>query len=830
VARGGVFIATRAIKPEGTPIAFEFVLEDGTRLMRGEGIVQKTQIDEGGTRAGMTVRFVRLDARTKALVDRVIAHRSGIPLGAAVVPPAFGESEAPSGLKRKLSAESPAGKTGSFEAGTGAPARGAGAPVEKTGSFEAGTGAPAGKTASFETGTGTPAGKTGSFEVGTGAPARRTGPVEVGVVRGTEVPSLDESAPDLASAAASAAAQLERGTPGGEVASPQSPSAGAPSLQSEVQRPASPVASSSEASARRTGPLEVPRDPGTPVPPSRAAEAKPAPRRRSLPEIPIPPVARATEELVLGIDLGTTNSRVAVVIDGTAHLLAVGGPKSYAIPSVVAIDDKGRTLVGARAKANVLVDPRNTVYGAKRLLGRRARSAKIRELAMRFPYTLVADPEGDTGVELRGQVYRLTDISALLLKELKAAAQELLGRELHKAVLCVPAYFNDHQREAMMVAGRAAGLEVLRVLNEPSSVALAFGYGRGLARKRILVYDLGGGTFDASVVELTGDDLEVVTTGGDNFLGGLDFDTRLTEQLSLALGEEGRARLKQDLLSAQRVRDAAEQAKITLSDQEIAKVRVPFAIIRDDGSPVDLDAEVTRAMLEEVTSDLVERTIEVTQAVLDASNVKPQSLDEVLLVGGQSRAPLVRRRLEEALGKGVRTDVDPHAAVAMGAAILGHALLQRERGKEGVSLSEVLSAPIGIGVRGGKMKRVLEKNTRLPAEKTISFPVKEAEAVGIAVFQGLSGVAEENEYLGSLHAVLEKAGELTLRFAVSPDGKLDLSAVSSAGRKAEVTLSTADASDEVRAALFAQSPLPGEEPVGPPPGLLSGIRKLFGRS
>jgi len=669
VARGGVFISTRAAKAEGTGISFEFVLKDGSRLLRGEGVVQKSHLDPSGALTGMTVRFTRLDTASKALIDRILAVRGG--LGAAASP---------------------------------------------------------------------------------------------------------EPAP-------------------------------APTA------PATPVST--------PAPAQVAKAPGPPAGPAASPIAAHAPG---------PATTAAGEEVVLGIDLGTTNSRVAIVQDGVAHLVSLGPDgRTFAIPSVVALDEKGRFLVGARAKALVLADPANTVYGAKRLMGRRARSRKIRELSKRFAYRIVPDQEGDAGVELRGKVYALPEVAAMLLKELRESVQNLLGHQVSRAVLCVPAYFNDHQRAAMLEAGKLAGLDVLRLVNEPSAVALAFGHGRGLARKRILVYDLGGGTFDASVVELTGDDLEVVTTGGDNFLGGLDFDVRLAQQLASRLPEDVRTRVDDSQLSAQRILDAAEQAKIALSDVESCPVRLPFAIARADGSPVDLDTVATRATLEEVTSDLVERTIEVTLAVLEAGGLKPQGLDEVLLVGGQSRAPLVRRRIEEVLGKKVRADVDPHGAVAVGAAYLGQAILHRALGKPGPSLSEVLSAPIGIGQRGGSMRRVLEKNTRLPAEKTIALPVKAGQPLGVAVFQGTSTVAEENEYLGAINTSSDRAGELTLKFVVSQDGRLDLSAVGPTGKKTEVALTTSDASDDTRAALLAQAPLPGEE-AGSQGGLFKGLRKLFGRN
>ena len=710
VSRGGVFIATRALRPDATGISFEFVLKDGSRLLRGEGVVQVAPAGEGEARAGMTVRFTRLDSRSKALIDRILAARSG--LGEAQ-PPAVVEAAQP-----PTSAAQP-------------------------------------------------------------QPAR--------------------PAPIAAGAA-------------GPGDSPVPPPFEALLAQAEPESGRAPSpAGEPEAAKRSTRP---PGTKGETPGPDRGVSAR----------------SKATPEVVLGIDLGTTNSRVAVARDGTARLIPLGSDgRTLAIPSVVSLDEKGRFLVGARAKAQILVDPGNTVYGAKRLMGQRARSRKVREMTQRFAYTVVPDMNGDAGVELGGRVYSLSELAAMLLGELKDAAQNYLGHEVSRAVLCVPAYFSDHQRAAMLEAGRLAGLTVERLVNEPSAVALAFGHGRGLARKRILVYDLGGGTFDASVVELTGDDLEVVTTGGDNFLGGLDFDVRLARQLIDTLPEDVRSKLDESSLAAQRVLDAAEQAKIALSDVDSFQVRVPFALHRPDGSPVDLDAAVTRAGLEAATADLVERTLEVTRMVLDAGALKPGGLDEVLLVGGQSRAPLVRRRLEEVFGRVIRAEVDPHSAVAVGAALLGDSLLQRQQGKTGASLSEVLSMPIGIGVRGGGMSRVLEKNTRLPTVKTISVPVQANQPIGIAVFQGTSAVAEENDYLGSLQTSSDRGGELTVKFAVSPDGRLDLTAAGPTGRKVAVTVATADASDETIAKLLAEAPLPGQAPDSPS-GLFRGLRKLLGKS
>ncbi|MDP3234633.1 MAG: TIGR02266 family protein [Myxococcales bacterium] len=656
VGKGGIFIATRAAKPEGTPLSFELVLADGAKLMRGEGVVHEVLVDEQPGRSGMTVRFTRIDARTRSLIDRIVAVREGA--ARAEPPPA---------------------------------------------------------------------------------------------------PAVPE-------------------------------------------QPEPPTATSGEWKSR------------TPI-------ATPTPSKK---------VALA-DDIVLGIDLGTTTCRVAAVIEGAPRLLAIASERGAAMPSVVALDHaKDRLLVGSAARRYRVDHPERTVAGFKRLMGRRARSKRIKELEARLPFRIAPDPEGDCGIEIGGRVFPLPELAAELLKELKNAAQNELGRPLTRAVLCVPAWYNDHQRSAVLEAGRLAGLEILRVLNEPSAVALAFGYGKGLARKRVLVYDLGGGTFDASVVEITGDDLEVVSTGGDNFLGGMDFDARLADALVATMDDTPRNRLMDSPMTMERVRDAAELAKIALSEKTTAPVHVPFASTGDDGKPVDLRVDVERLYLEQNTNDLIDRTIEVTQVVLDAARLTPQSLDEVVMVGGQSRSPAVRSRLEAMLSRKPRTDVDPQAAVAMGAALLGHALVLRERGKSSLQLAEVLSAPIGIGVRGGGFRKVLERNTRLPAEKTLAVPVQAAQAIRLAVFQGQSPKAEDNDYLGALTTSVDRSGDLTLRFSVSADGRLLLSATTPSGKQADVVFATQEASDEVTAQMLAEAPLPGESDK-PVTGKSGFFKKLFGK-
>ncbi|MEW5742959.1 MAG: TIGR02266 family protein [Myxococcota bacterium] len=652
LAPGGIFITTRSSKPEGTPLSLEVVLADGSRVMRGEGVVERVVVDEQPGKSGMLVRFTRIDAKTKALLDLVTAARAGM-------------------------------------------------------------------------------------------------------------------------------------------------------------IPEPPVAPASQ--------------PEPPPPPPKPAVPQPTTRKGK------PPLA---EDVVVGIDLGTTTCRVAVVQDGTPRLITIPSERGVAMPSAVALDTaKARLLVGSAARKHRVEHPEQTIVGFKRLMGRRARSKKVKEIASRVSFPIVPDMEGDVGVELGERTYSLPDFAAMLLRELKNAAQEHLHREVFRAVLCVPAWYTDHQRAAVLEAGRLAGLEILSLLNEPSAVALAFGFGRGLARKRVLVYDLGGGTFDASVVEITGDDIEVVSTGGDIFLGGMDFDARLADALIGTLDESVRTRLMESRITVERVRDAAELAKIALSEKTESLVRVPFITHDDSGKPVDLSVTVERNFLEANTQDLLERTVEVTQVVLDAAKLTPQHLDEVVMVGGQSRAPAIRKRLEAVLGRAGRNDVDPQGAVALGAALYGHALVQKERGKQGLALAEVLAAPIGVAVKGGGVRRVLERNTRLPAAKTLAIPVEAGQTMGLAVVQGAAPMAVDNEYLGALHATFDRSGEASLRFSLSSDGRLTVSATSPTGKETQVTFATPDAPEAVHAELLAQSPLPGE--VGPvtasKSGLFGGIKKLFGR-
>ncbi len=534
-------------------------------------------------------------------------------------------------------------------------------------------------------------------------------------------------------------------------------------------------------------------------------------------EVPVAaPVAPSLPEVVLGIDVGTSQARVAVFHEGEVRLVPIPGSDSRSLPSALAVDASGQVLVGAAAIAEAERAPRHAAVGLKRLLGLRARSPRLRGF-VGLPYAVAADPRGDAGIELNGRVVPLTDYAAQILRELKSAATAFLGREPTRAVLCVPAYFDARQRAALREAAERAGLTILRILNAPAAATLAYGHGRGLARKRVLVLDLGGGGFEVSVVQVTGDDLEVVTTGSDPTLGGMDFDARITEALVSELRSQGAASSSEAALEWGPLRAAAESAKVLLSEQEEAPVR-----LREGTGPT-----LNRERVEALTADLAQRVTEATREVLESSSLTPQGLDAVVLVGGQSRAPLVRRRLEESLGVPVRSDVDPLGAVALGAALLGHSLLQIASGKPGATVSDVLSVPLGVAERGGGLRRVFERNTRLPADKTLVIPVTPGP-LSLALFQGSSPVTSENEYLGALHFQLERAGEAEIHFSLSQDGTLSLAATLPGAKRQPVTLATEELDDAAREALIARSPFATETKESPA-GLFSGLRKLFGK-
>jgi molecular chaperone DnaK len=560
--------------------------------------------------------------------------------------------------------------------------------------------------------------------------------------------------------------------------------------------------------------------PAAAPPASSAPAAAPKPRKRS---------AR-----VVGIDLGTTNSCVAVASGSKATVLQ--SRKGYrTIPSVVAYDPQGRLLVGHAAKAQMIVNPRHTVYGSKRLVGRPFASPTVQACRDRFHYQIVEAPGGAAAVRFAGRDYSLQQVAALLLRELREMASEALGEEVESAVVTVPAYYNDHQRNAVREAGKLAGLHVERIVNEPTAAALAFGFGKGLDQ-RVLVYDLGGGTFDASVLEIQGDVYEVVSTGGDTFLGGVDFDAQLVDHLVWRFMEQHGVRPPDDPVAWQRIRDAAEETKVALSSRERAVAHVPFLCKAPDGKDLELRVEVGRAELESLTERLVDRTIEVCREVLAARGLQPSDVDEVLLVGGQSRMPLVWRKLSQALGREPNKGVHPDEAVAIGAALLADAASRIDS----VVLIDALAMGIGVGLAGGRMVPVLPRNTALPARKSYEHATTRdgQTELELQVFQGDSPKVSECEYLGTVRVPglpARPRGEVkvAIEFAVGAEGLLTVTAKDLVtGAVTEARLATMDTPASLREKLqLPEAPTAprGARPLDPPPPAARGRRGFFGR-
>ncbi len=484
------------------------------------------------------------------------------------------------------------------------------------------------------------------------------------------------------------------------------------------------------------------------------------------------------DDLILGIDLGTTNSCMAIVEDGAPQIIPIS-PNDRTMPSMVAFTPKGRRLVGHLAKRQALVNPKNTIFAAKRLIGRRWSSKERKELEKYLPYKLVEGPQDDIRIEVNGEIYSPTEISSIILAELKRIAEDHLASQLKYAVITVPAYFNDNQRQATKDAGKMAGLEVLRILNEPTAAALAFGLGRE-EQVKVAVYDLGGGTFDISILELQSGVFEVISTAGDTFLGGEDFDNRVIEWIIHEFAKEHQIDLRDDPLTFQRIKEAAEKARCELSFSEEVEITIPFLYTDQEGRTYHLNKKFPREKLEALTEDLIARTISICELAIQHAELTPRDIDEVLLVGGMTYMPKVREEVANFFNRKVRSDIDPHEAVAMGAALQGETLVKDE---SNVLLLDVTPHSLGIMIAGGFYQVLIERNTPLPCSKSHIFTtVKDYQTqVRIIVLQGESANAEENEVLGELilddiPPALRGEVEIEVTFFISADGILSVSA------------------------------------------------------
>lgn len=452
---------------------------------------------------------------------------------------------------------------------------------------------------------------------------------------------------------------------------------------------------------------------------------------------------------VIGIDLGTTNSCVAVM-DGKDAKVIENAEGARTTPSIVAFTDSDERLVGQPAKRQAVTNPENTIFAVKRLIGRRYDDPVTEKDKKLVPYKIVNGDNGDAWVEAGGKKQSPSQISAMILQKMKETAEAYLGEKVEKAVITVPAYFNDAQRQATKDAGRIAGLEVLRIINEPTAAALAYGLDKREG-KTIAVYDLGGGTFDISVLEIGDGVFEVKSTNGDTFLGGEDFDMRLVEYLANEFKKEQGIDLKNDKLALQRLKEAAEKAKIELSSASQTEINLPF-ITADATGPKHLTMKLTRAKFENLVEDLVQRTIEPCKAALKDAGLKPGEIDEVVLVGGMTRMPKVQEVVKQFFGKEPHKGVNPDEVVAIGAAIQAGVL---QGDVKDVLLLDVTPLSLGIETLGGVFTRLIDRNTTIPTKKSQVFSTAEdsQSAVTIRVFQGEREMAADNKMLGQFDLV-----------------------------------------------------------------------------